>query len=384
MKKKTAVFLVCYLAYVSIYVARINLSIAAPSLKESAYLTTAQIGTLGGVFSVVYACGRLLCGRIGDRIQPWLILCVSLLFCGAFNLICGTLPTFAALLILWGLNALAQSMLWGPLLRVIAATYEPAVAKKRAAYLSSAVATGNIAGILVSSLVIKAFGNTAAFLIPGGFVCFMAVPVLLLTKNIRCETRPAPAAKTAAPTADGINSMLLPALFHGAVKDSVSLWMAVYLLDRFGLETEQSMGYMLLIPALGFVGRILTPGLHERCGSDEKKLMKLSFLACAAVAILLAVLPGRAVPAAVALSFIYMATSAINTCLLSIFPMRFAASGRVADVSGRMDFASYLGHGLSSLAYGLLIEKAGYEAMFAVWAAFSLGAVLLLRKKKNA
>ena len=50
MKRRTLhIFLICYLAYVFIYVARLNLSMAAPSLKALAILDTAQIGVLGSM-----------------------------------------------------------------------------------------------------------------------------------------------------------------------------------------------------------------------------------------------------------------------------------------------------------------------------------------------
>ena len=61
-KENTRIFAVCYLAYLFIYVARLNLSMAAPGLKDLQILSMEQIGFLGSVFSIVYACGRLLSG----------------------------------------------------------------------------------------------------------------------------------------------------------------------------------------------------------------------------------------------------------------------------------------------------------------------------------
>lgn len=41
--------------------------------------------------------------------------------------------------------------------------------------------------------------------------------------------------------------MLLPALIHGVLKDNISLWMTVYIMDSFGVDLQQSSGYVLLI-----------------------------------------------------------------------------------------------------------------------------------------
>ena len=83
MKKQTSrIFSVCYLAYLFIYVARLNLSMAAPGLKELQILSVEQIGLLGSAFSVVYACGRLLSGIVSDRAAPWKMISAGLLLCG--------------------------------------------------------------------------------------------------------------------------------------------------------------------------------------------------------------------------------------------------------------------------------------------------------------
>ena len=47
------IFAVVYLAYTSIYIARVNLSMAGPDLIDGQILDTVQLGLLGSVFSTV-------------------------------------------------------------------------------------------------------------------------------------------------------------------------------------------------------------------------------------------------------------------------------------------------------------------------------------------
>ena len=82
------------------------------------------------------------------------------------------------------------------------------------------------------------------------------------------------------------------------------------------------------------------------------------------------------------LSLVYMAVSVMNACFLSFFPLQFAREGAVASVSGIMDFATYLGTGISSMVFGVLIEGYGYGAMFATWAVLC-GIGLVLQRKKE-
>ena len=385
MKKRAfPAFLICYLAYVFIYVARLNLSMAAPALKELAVLDEAQVGLLGSMFSIVYACGRLLSGILSDRIAPWKMISAGLVLCGIGNICFGLMPPFYALLLLWGVNALAQSMLWGSILRMLAAIYPEQVVKKWSSYMVTAVAVGNLAGILLNTWLINSYGAQWAFLIPGGITLVITAFVILMTKHVN------------PPVADrncggykgllgnkNLQQMLLPAVIHGVMKDNISLWMAVYVMNRFSIDLKQSAYYILLIPAVGLVGRLLTPTFYAMTKNKEKPLMILFFAVCIIACLLLVFFPISALFAVVCLAVIYMAVSIINVCLLAMYPVQFAAQGHVASVAGILDFATYLGTGLSAMVYGVVIKAMGYDAMYISWAAISLIAIFLLLPRKK-
>lgn len=385
MKKRTSpLFLICYLAYVSIYVARLNLSMAAPALKELTVLTTEQIGLLGSLFSMIYACGRLLSGIIGDRTPPWKMISLGLIFCGASNLCIGLFPPFPLFLLLWGVNAFAQSMLWGAILRILSAIYPADVAKRRASQMGTAVASGNLLAILLNSGLIDGFGARWAFLIPGGITLILSTLVLLSARTV-ASGDPASAPRSYGPLLrhKTLRRLLAPAVIHGVMKDNISLWMTVYVMERFGIDLEQSAGFILLIPILGFVGRMAAPPLYRLARGQETPLLLCSFLLCAACSVLLIFFSLSALTAVVYLSLIYMAVSVINACFLAFFPIQFANEGHVASVSGIMDFATYLGTGLSAMVYGVMIDAFGYDAMYFSWVIVSLIAIPFLLYKKN-
>lgn len=381
-KKTTGIFLVCYLAYLFIYVARLNLSMAAAGLKEFQILSMEQIGILGSVFSVVYACGRLLSGILSDRVAPWKMISWGLMLCGISNLCFGMFPPFGAILLLWSVNALAQSMLWGSILRILSAVYPESVAKKRASYMATTVASGNLVGILLNSALISRFGLAWAFVVPGGITLLISLFVVCNTHHIQ------PAVQQKAKQNFGcllqkpsVRYMMLPALIHGVLKDNISLWMAVYIMDAFGVNLEQSSYYILLIPTLGFLARLLAPEIYRLAGEKERPMLVWGFLACICGALLLVFLASSTWLAIAYLSLVYMAVSMMNACFLSFFPLQFAREGAVASVSGIMDFATYLGTGISSMVFGVLIERYGYGAMFAAWAVLC-GIGLALQRKK--
>jgi len=381
-KRNTRIFLICYAAYLFIYVARLNLSMAAPGLKAAAVLSMEQIGMLGSVFSVVYACGRLFSGILSDRCAPWKMISLGLVLCGISNICFGMFPPFGAIVLLWGVNAFAQSMLWGSVLRILSAIYPETIAQKRASYMATAVAAGNLVGILLNTGLINRFGTAWAFLVPGGITLVLSLLVAVNT----CRVQP-PVAESSSHGFSRllkkrhVQKMLLPALIHGVLKDNISLWMTVYIMDTFGVDLEQSSGYVLLIPAVGFLARILAPELYRLTGERDRPLLLWGFGASVGGALLLIFGASSAWLAILYLSLVYMAVSVMNGCFLSFFPMRFAGEGYVASVSGIMDFATYLGTGISSMIFGILIEGYGYGAMFASWGVLCVLGMLLLRKE---
>ena len=106
----------------------------------------------------------------------------------------------------------------------------------------------------------------------------------------------------------------------------------------------------------------------------------LGFAVCIVSAMLLCVKGTGALVAVILLSLIYTAVSMINTSILSIYPLSYQATGNVASVSGVMDFATYLGGGVASMIYGIVIAAFGYAPMFVSWAVISVISVLMLVK----
>lgn len=380
-RKSTLIFIICYLAYTSIYIARLNLSMASPGLIDARILDTVEIGMMGSIFSIIYAFGRFLNGQLSDRISPWIMISVGLVLAGISNICIGFFPPFIGILLLWGTNAFAQSMLWSSILCTIAELYDEETARKKTSYMVTSVAVGNIAGIILNTFIINQFGLRFAFIIPGGLTLLFS-SLVLLTMRKKSATTASPRNHISMLQLLKNKEMqisLLPAILHGTMKDNISLWMTVYFVDKFNIDLNQSAYFVLLIPVMGFIGRMVYPACYKLCQEQEHKVSLYSFVLCTAAALVLGFGTSSPLCAAVCLSLIYTAVSLINTSFLSIYPIRFVSTGNVASVSGIMDFATYFGAGVSSLFYGYIIEKAGYSPMCLSWAAFSLISIIFLR-----
>lgn len=385
-KKRARIFLIVYAAYMAVYVARVNLSVAEPALKTLSILDSAQIGILGSCFFVVYALGRVVNGSLSDTTPPCVMICTGLLLSGLSNICFSFFPSFAAMCVFWTLNAYAQSMLWSSILCTITAVYEKEQEKSRASLMVTSVAAGNIAGILINSWLLKRATVRFVFLIPGILSILLAMAVFLSIRNIRAS---ASAQKTHDPILKPLQNkelrgMSIISMTHGVMKENVSLWMAVYVVDTYCVDLTDSALSILLIPCIGFIGRIIYPLLFRLFREKENRVSLLGFLLCAAGSLVLLLRAHGVLPSTLALGVIYMAASLVNTSVVSVYPMseQYARSGNTASVSGMLDFATYLGAGLSSSAYGLLITAFGYKPMFFSWAVISVISIIILTGKK--
>ena len=380
--RRRIIFLVVYLAYTSIYIARVNLSMAGPDLNELSVLNTVQLGLLGSVFSCVFGSGRLVNGALGDKTPPWIMLTVGLGVAGISNLLIGTLPPFIAIFMLWASNAYAQSMLWSSVLCVVSSMYSEADAKRKTSLMVTSVAMGNIVGIIINTVLITSLGVRFAFVIPGALTLILAGAVAIFTRGIKSE----PSEKSKHVSIFNlvrnkeILEMSVPAMMHGVMKENVSLWMTVYVVDKFGADLSTSSYYILLIPVIGFIGRIIYPTVFKLCGENENKVSLIGFIVSIFCAVLICFSGIGMVASVLCLSLIYTAASMINTSILSIYPLRSAKTGNVSSVSGLMDFATYFGAGIASMIYGVVINAFGYTPMFVSFAVISLVSILFVLK----
>lgn len=381
------IYIVVYIAYTSIYVSRVNMSVASGELQALGAFDAVGYGLIGGLFSTVYATGRLFNGAIGDRTPPWIMLSVGLGFAGAANIALSLLPPYIGILLLWCVNAYAQSMLWSSVLAVVSGMYSGAALKRMTSLMVTAVATGNVLSIILNGWLITAFGVEFAFLVPGALNILLGIAVALLARGIK-PTADQGAAKRHISVFSLLKNrdmllMCIPSVFHGVMKENVSVWMVIFAIDVFAVDLSESSYYVLLIPIIGLIGRLAYPFALRLFGERENSVALVGFILCSVASVLLLFTSLGIVAAVLALAVVYAASSMINTSITSIYPTSYLKSGNVASVSGILDFASYLGAGVSGAVYGVVISAFGYQPMFISWIVISLasvGVIILIDK----
>ena len=384
-KPSGLIFPLCYLAYSVIYIARLNFSVISEELNKSGALSMLQIGSIGSVFFFVYAFSKLFSSRFGDRISPRKMIITGLALTGLSNIFISVSPVFMMMAVMWGINALGQSLIWGPMLSYLSLFYSGEKLKSRNTMLVSSVSAGSILGLGAGTWSAAAGNIPMAFLIPGLIVLAMAAVSLLLPASVPAQKPPALSFRQIVEVLrqKRFGFIVVPTVAHGLIKDNINIWMVLFVANKYGVDLVSISGYIFFIPIMGLAGRLLYPLLYRLAGRSDSRVSVFSFTV--SILALLPLIFGKAsfFVAICVLGIVSAMISAVNSHLLSNYPVKFKENGSISYIAGLMDFLSYAGAGVGSVVFGLLVQSCGYESMFLVWALVSAVSAVLLAVQKR-
>nr|WP_283246237.1 MFS transporter [Zhenhengia yiwuensis] len=368
------------MAYASIYLGRLNLSIAAPIMEQEELINAVQMGTLGSCFFFTYAFGQIINGYLGDRVNPKRMFSIGIIVAALCNILIGFGPSVPMIFLLWSINGYAQSMIWGPLLKILAYTYIKEKERSRAAMiLSTSIGVGSVLAILISSIVLEN-GFEAVFWVAGivmliiGIASLIFIPYVNQSKIIKREH----ISFFKIFLDKKIRAILIPNMAHGIIKDNLNLWIPILFMMMYGIDVKQVVIYVFLIPLATLVGRLIFPWMYHRCRENEKVVVTMAFIVCIGSLVPLVAYQIPIWLAALLLACIALAVSVINAAFLTIFPLRFVESNNVASVSGIMDFIAYMGAAVGSILFGIVIKYLGYQSIILFWIVISVISIVCM------
>lgn len=368
--------LTCLAVYTSAYFCRLNLSAALSGVMEAFSLTMAQGGMLQTVFASVYAAGQLMNGAIVDRVNPVRYLLTGIAGTAVCNLLMSISGAYPVLLAVWAASALFQSMMWTPIVRLIAIHVRDENLRVRAQ------------GVLALTLVIGHFGAWAISGFLAGFVSWrysFAVPACIAlaafalalrvlqpfgTKPVRRQEKAAGSRNAQGGTmamfwSSGFFFVLACCLLYGFVRDGVVTWTPTMLGRISGEDAAASTAFTLILPAINLAGVLL--GFRLRLsGVRAHKVVWMMMLFSAVCSTLLTGVHGILLTA-VLLGFICAAMYGANTMLTALIPMEYDRVGRTGMTAGMIDSMIYAGSAFSGVLGGVIYERAGAAMLFASW-----------------
>lgn len=156
-------FLLCWAAYFTSYIGRLNYSSAMTAMIQEGILTKSQAGFISMVYFFAYGIGQLCNGLLGDRMHPGKMIFTGLSIAALMNLLMGFTGQFFLMSVIWGINGYAQAMIWPPIIRIFAEMLEKERKMKYCVDIVSSQVVGTLASYLIAAGVMWLFGWKAVF-----------------------------------------------------------------------------------------------------------------------------------------------------------------------------------------------------------------------------
>ncbi len=368
------------ITYGLFYLGRANISVVLPIIALDLGLSLAEVGALGTVFFWVYGIFQFISGEIGSRVSPFRIVSIGLLGTAIINLAFSFQTSLIAMLALWGINGMAQSGGWSPMVRILAERLEP----QRLKSASTLMPFGYVIGTAVTWTLIGAVAAgenwRIAFWLPGLLLllvlAFWRKAGIDAPKATPSRFRPA----TVLAEARGIAFIMIAAALVGFVRNGSLIWLPTYILDT-ELIAENLVGMVAaLTQVIALLGLLLA---RRRVGSSDQVFVTavLMFSAAGFGFLLLTASTGLIAIALVAFA-IMMLNGAFGLAVTSI-PLLLAPQGRASSIAGTVNMMATLIGGTAGFAIGGLVELSGWAAVFGLWGVLLLLAALLIWRRRH-
>lgn len=400
---KRGIVILCSLVYFVSYFSRKDFAAVMAAMLEASVLDKETAGLIGTMLFAFYGVGQLLSGYLGDRMKPKHLLMLGIATTAVCNLVFPLVGSGGWLIAIWGLNGLAQAMLWPPIVRILAEHLDHEQYATANLVVTTAAHVATILLYLYVPLCLKiatwqTVFYSAAILAAAALAVFVIALRFVLPEEESPAVKRAPRA-TATPRREGVlatvkRTGLLPIfaciVTCGFLRDGIESWLPTLYSEAFGRDASESILISVALPVFAILSITLVKLLHKGPTFNNEPRGAAIFFASAAVLCLplfLMIESQATVSRIVCLvlaSLVCGAMHGINFLLISCVPGRYARTGCVSTISGLCNAFIYVGAAASMYGIALVAEHLGWQATVLSWIGVAVlgGALVLLGLKK--
>lgn len=406
----------CCLAYFMSYLTRLNYAACMVELQQVLGIGKSIAGLPVTMCFLSYGAGQLVCGFLGDRLNPKGMIFAGLAGSAVCNLLVAACPRMEVIIPVWCVNGFFQSMLWPPMVRIMAEMLSDKWYRQSCVLVSMASALATIAIYVLAPVCIQVSGWEGVFILPGAMGVMAAFFWIVNTRRLgmagerqvspEAAVSPKATVKTetavlreAATGSEAVTVsttflqlfteaplllILLAIILQGTLRDGMTTWMPVYMNEVFGMSSAKSILSAAALPVFGVVSTLLASMLLSRLKSEVFTAALLFGVGMAASVFLLPFYNGYPAVCILMMTLITGCMHGVNLMLISRVPGHFTGFGKVSTVSGILNAATYIGSSLSTYGFGAVADSAGWRTVILLWAGIALlGAVLMLLAKRR-
>lgn len=401
-KERRFLCALCCLAYFVSYLTRLNYAACMVEIQNDLQISKNIAGLPVTACFLSYGIGQLVCGWLGDKFMPHKMIFTGLNGSALCNLMMVLLPWNGAMVPVWCVNGFFQSMLWPPMVRIMAESLDDKWYRLSCVLVSVSSSAATISIYLLVPVCIEASGWTLVFYLAafiGGAAALVWIggtAKLGIAQGIAASESDEAAAAAAdsapareQPAAGGFRmkflvtkvplvAIMMAIILHGTLKDGIITWMPVYMTDMFGMSAAQSILSAAALPVFSVFSTLIASLLLTRMKNELAAGAFLFGLGAMAALAILPVWDRYPVVCIVMMMLITGCMYGVNLMLISRVPGHFAGFGKVSTISGILNAATYIGSALSTYGFGAVAEHFGWMQVVMLWAAAALGGALFL------
>ena len=381
------VFLLCWFAYVTTYLGRLNYSACLVEIVNAESWSKSMAGLVATGFFITYGFGQIVNGYIGDRISPKIMVATGLTISGCMNLLFPFTHGISGAIFLWCVNGFVQSMIWSPLIRLLSEWLPAERRLKACVNMNATVPVGTLAVYGMSAGLVYlgnwkwVFFTSGTILIVVAVVWFFGIgkieknldPVeetafdkLCKEKSSKTEVQKQSFWKLAVISAMPFCCIAL--FMQGMLKDGVTTWIPTFLEENFGLTSAAAILSTTIVPIINLGGVYLASFLNNKFFKNEVFTAMICFITGVITLSLLIFAPvNSAVFSLILLAATTTFMMGVNTVLASMMPSYYVHFGVTATVTGALNASAYLGSAVSSYGNGAIVENFGWNTIMYCW-----------------
>lgn len=390
---KNGIIALCCMVYFVSYFSRKDFAAVMAGMIYDGAVSRANAGLIGTMLFAFYGIGQLISGYLGDKIKPKYLLLMGLSVTALCNTLMPLIPD-TAMIAVWGLNGLAQAMLWPPIVKILSTyldhkTYVTANLLVTSAAHVATVLLYAYVPLCLSFMSWQTVFYTASALALCSILIFAIAMRIVLPEEVEnkvntASTKTVGVDKVAEQKSDniltvlrksGIFTVFVCIIVVGFLRDGIESWLPMLYSEAFGKDVSESTLVSMILPIFSIISIAVVTALHRkgvlRNEVSGSVLLFVFALALAIPLVFFVTMDGAffRVSALLLTAFICASMHGINFLLISCLPGRFAGIGRSATVSGVCNSCVYIGAAISTYGIALLSEQKGWSITILSWCA---------------
>lgn len=374
--------ILCPIIYFGSYITRKNYAIVIAEIVAFEGIGEADAALADTLALISYGIGQIVSGILGDRFKPKTIITCGLTATTVINLCMALVPDPYLRAVLWCINGFAQSMLWPPLVRIMAATMKEDAYNKTCVNVSVAGIGGTVFVYLTASLIWIPYFTWKYVFFFSAFLCgiidllwiFLANKTPQPGPTIRKKENISPENKLSkkALLSSGILLIAVAIIMQGALRDGVSTWVPSFMMDTFGVDSDNAILKSVLLPIAGMIFLKISQFVQRKFVSDEILAAAVIFIGGLVFSIALFFCYDKNEYISLLLAAIITGCMhGVNLFLVCVVPAKFEKYGIVSTMSGLINSLTYIGSALATEGFALTKQYAGWTVTIGSWLAIA-------------